>query len=79
MINVYVINDYKRIQLSKVTVDFGIWIVRINFFQPILKILDVKRVYIEFIAHLFFNVTPFIEHKVDLIVFDKVVESFYSC
>ena len=79
MINVYVINDYKRIQLSKVTVDFGIWIVRINFFQLILKILDVKRVYIEFFAHLSFDVTPFIKHKVNLIVFDKVVESFYSC
>ena len=59
MINVYVINDYKRIQLSKVTVDFGIWIVRINFFQPILKILDVKRVFIEFFAHIFvFDVNP---------------------
>ena len=59
MINVYVINNYKRIQLSKVTIDFGIWIVRINFFQLILKNLDVKRVYIEFFAHLFvFDVNP---------------------
>ena len=66
----------KFYELSKITIDFYIRIVRINFFQFILKILNIKRVYMELITHLLFNLSTLVEHKFDLIVDNELAEFF---
>ena len=65
-------------QLSKITINFYIRIVRINFLYFVLKMFNIKRVYMERITHPLFNLPSLVEHKVDLIVHDKVVEFFCS-